>query len=176
MTDDPATPDELPGMTGTPPSQRPAIPEDDSQHAVQSAREWEDVCESYVQMRMRELGIAEERIGVIDYAGDGQRHAFDPDGRAGGTCDHFQRLYVDSGFLNPELLAYLGGEAAMKWTRMSARRRIDSIVSHEDEETRGDHETAIQRAAETHLPIDDESRHLLRLIWEAAAGKKKRER
>jgi hypothetical protein len=165
MTDDPDDLPEPPGMTGTPPSLR--RPVDPARHALKSAREWEDVCEAYVQRRMRALGIPEERVGAIEHAEGGVRRAFDPDGRTGGTCDNFGRLYVDSGFLNPELLAHLGGEAAENWRRMSGRDRIDAIIPHEDEETRGDHETAIERAAATALPISDKARHQLRLIAEA---------
>jgi hypothetical protein len=116
---------------------------------------------------MRTLGIPEDRIGAVEHAQGGVRRAFDPDGRAGGTCDEFGRLYVDSGFLNPDLISYLGGAAEATWRRMSARDRIDAIISHEDEETRGSHETAIERAAETTLPISDVARHALRRIAEA---------
>jgi hypothetical protein len=166
MTDDPKDPP--PAMVGTPPSARPAIPADPAEHAVLSAREWEDVVETYVQRRMRELGISVDRIGAIEHAQGGIRRAFSPGDQMGGTCDEFGRLYVDSGFLNPALLAHLGREADATWRRMRARHRIDAIIPHEDEETRGSHETAVERAAETELPIDDAARHLLRLIAIAA--------
>jgi hypothetical protein len=172
MTDDPES--RLPAMIGPSASDRglPAIPADPAEHAIRFAREWEDVAETYVQRRMRELGILEDRIGAIEHAQGGARRAFDPDGRTGGTCDAFGRLYVDSGFLNPDLVAYLGGEANERWHKMSGRNRIDAIISHEEEETRGSHETALERAAETTLPISDEARKALRLI--AVAEKPRR--
>jgi len=60
--------DELPGMIGEPPSARglPPIPTDPAEHAVRFAREWQDVAETYVQTRMRQLGIPESRIGGSD--------------------------------------------------------------------------------------------------------------
>ncbi len=163
MTDKP--PPDPPAMIGTPPSQRPAIPGDPAEHAIRFAREWQDVAESYVQRRMRELGIPEDRIGAIEHAKGGVRRAFDPDGRDGGTCDDFGRLYVDSGFLNPELLANLGAEADEKWRRMSARNRIDAILPHEDAESRtGSHEEALKIGPDTELPISHEAREMLRVM------------
>jgi len=71
-----------PGMIGVPPSARrvPAIPIDPVEHAKQFAHEWEDVAETYVQKRMREMGIPEHQIGAIEYALGGRRRAFDPEG------------------------------------------------------------------------------------------------
>ena len=53
-------------MIGLPPSARGLTgrPADIAEHASQVAREWEDVAESYVQKRMRELGIPEGQIGA----------------------------------------------------------------------------------------------------------------
>ena len=64
MTDDPERPP--PGMIGTPLSARglSPIPADPAEHALRLAREWHDVAETYVQRRMRELGIPEDRIGA----------------------------------------------------------------------------------------------------------------
>jgi osmotically-inducible protein OsmY len=60
MTEQP--PDEPPGMIGLPPSARGLTgrPKDIAEHASQVAWGWEDVGESYVQKRMREL--SSERI------------------------------------------------------------------------------------------------------------------
>jgi hypothetical protein len=59
MTEKP--PDEPPpGMIGLPPSARGLTgrPQDIADHAGAVAQEWEDVGESYVQKRMRYLGIS----------------------------------------------------------------------------------------------------------------------
>jgi hypothetical protein len=166
MSQPPDDTPEPPGMIGRPPSTR--RPVDSEAHAVQSAREWGDVAEAFVQRRMRELGIAEDRIGAIEHAEGAIRRSFSPDERTGGTCDEFGRLYVDSGFLNPALVDPFGPESSEAWRKLRARHRIDAIIAHEDEETKGGfHETAIERAADTALPIADEARHALRAIAEA---------
>ena len=138
MTDEPKSP----GMTGPPPSERgrPAVPADPAEHAVRVAREWRDVGESYVRRRMKESGIPEERIGAIKHEG-GFRRAFSADEQVGGTCDQFGRLYVDSGRLNPELLA---GKGSRVLAQARLRDRIDAIIAHEYEEDRtGSHEAAL---------------------------------
>ncbi len=166
MFDQPPDPPPPPGVIGTPPSARRPI--DPKEHAVQIAREWADVAETYVQRRMRELGIPEERIGAIEHAAGGIRRAFNPDERKGGSCDDFGRLYIDSGFLNPRLLDNLGPEAARAWGELTGRQRIDGITAHEYEEVAGgSHVTAVDRAADTSLPIASEARYALRRIAEA---------
>jgi hypothetical protein len=90
------------GMIGLPPSARGGRPADPGLHASQIAQEWEEVGESYLRRRNRELGTPEHMNGEPDYAGDGKRHAFDPRGRKGGT--NTTGVVVDSGVLDPELL------------------------------------------------------------------------
>src|ERR1700731_3672015 len=87
-----------PGMIGLPPSARgmSAFPADPALHAVRFAREWEDVAESYVQKRMRQLGIPEHQIGAPDYERGGTRHAFLPEEVIGGTNGTGGRLFLDS--------------------------------------------------------------------------------
>jgi hypothetical protein len=148
-------------MIGTPPSRR--VPTDPAAHAVQSAREWEDVCERYVRRRMRELGIEQDRVGAVEYAEGGVRRAFSPGERIGGTCDGFGRLYVDSGCLNPELLK--GEKGGRVWPKARLRDRIDAVIAHEYEEARhGSHEAALSAAPKTELPISDGARRILRAM------------
>jgi hypothetical protein len=114
MTEQP--PDEPPGMIGLPPSARGLTgrPKDIAEHASQVAWEWEDVGESYVQKRMRELGIPEDQIGAPDYDRSGVKHAFLPGESVGGSNGIGRRLFVDSGVLNPELNANEIGVEASK--------------------------------------------------------------
>jgi hypothetical protein len=165
MTDEPETP----GMIGPSPSERglPAIPSDPAVHAGQSAREWKDVAETYVQRRMRELDLPEDRIGAVEHSQGGIRQAFDPSGQTGGTCDQFGRLYVDPGVLNPGLLkADYGEETATLFEKSRLRTRIDAIIAHEYEEHRNglDHEAALKAAPTTELPISHEAREILRAM------------
>jgi hypothetical protein len=154
-------------MIGTPPSARPAIPDDPAEHAMLKAREWADVAEAYVQRRMRELGIPERQIGVRRRELDYQRVTFLPhEGDGGGVT--FDGINVDSGVLNPRLnAAEFGPEASMLWAKGCLRDRIDAVIAHEHEEAKGvTHEVAIQRAADSPLPISDHARRILRAIAE----------
>jgi hypothetical protein len=80
---------EPPAMIGLPPSARGLTgrPADPASHAQEVAREWEDVGEVYVQKTMRELGIAEHRIGAPNYERGGVKRAFLPEDTRGGTND-----------------------------------------------------------------------------------------
>jgi hypothetical protein len=154
-------------MIGTPPSARPAIPADPAEHALLKAREWADIAESYSQRRMRELGIPEHQIGVRRRELNYQRTAFLPhEGDGGGVA--FDGINVDSGVLNPQLNAQaFGPEASSLWAKARLRDRIDAVIVHEHEEAMGvRHEEAVQRAAETPLPISDQARRILRAIAE----------
>jgi hypothetical protein len=157
MTDEPHEP---PGMIGLPPSARGGRPADPGLHAQQIAQEWEDVGESYVRRRMRELGIPEAQIGQPTYGGDGKRRAFDPKGREGGA--NTTGAAVDSGVLNPDLLN--GKRGGRIWPKMRLKDRIDASIAHEYEELRaaGKHADALKAAPKTALPISDEARRLNR--------------
>ncbi len=129
-----------PGVIGLPPSARglSPIPADPSEHAVRSAREWEDVVEAYVQERMHELGVPEEKIGAIDFLHGKGRRAFVPQEQKGGTVDEFGRIFVDSGFLNPDLVDPFGPEASAAWKDSPARHRIDAGTISKRPLSRGD--------------------------------------
>jgi hypothetical protein len=117
------------GMIGEPPSARGGRPADPGLHASQVAQEWEDVGESYVRRRMRELGIPEDQIGQPDYGGDGRWRAFDPRGKKGGA--NTIGAVVDSGALNPELLK--GQKGGRIWPKMRLKDRIGASIAHEYE-------------------------------------------
>jgi hypothetical protein len=154
----------IPAMIGTPPSARfPAIPADPAVHAARTAHEWADVAETYVQQRMRRLGIPERQIGVRRRERNYRRIAFIPsEGDGGGITP--DGINVDSGVLNPQLDAEeIGPRASAIWARARLRDRIDAVIAHEYEESRaGTHEGAEMRAADTALPISDTARRILR--------------
>jgi hypothetical protein len=162
MTDESQEP---PGMIGPSPSDRglPAIPADPAEHAVRVAREWQVVVERYVQKRMGELGIPDDRIGAPDYERGGEKHAFLPDERIGGSHGG-GRLFVDSGVLNPELDAeIIGPEASRIWGASRLRDRIDAVTAHEHLEALGlPHAEVVQRAPGTELPVSENARRILR--------------
>jgi hypothetical protein len=147
-------------MTGEPPSARGGRPADPGLHAQQIAQEWEDVGESYVSRRNRELGIPNAMNGQPTYGGDGRWRAFNPHGRQGG--ENTTGVAVDSGVLNPELLK--GQKGGRLWAKATLRDRIDASISHEYEELMagGNHAAAIKEAPKTKLPISDAARRINR--------------
>jgi hypothetical protein len=147
-------------MIGLPPSARGGRPADAGLHAQQIAKEWEDVGESYVRRRMKELGIPDDLIGQPTYGGDGKWRAFNPHGRQGG--ENTTGVTVDSGVLNPELLD--GEKGGRIWPKMKLKDRIDATIPHEYEEllAGGNHAEAIKNAAKTKMPISDAARRLNR--------------
>jgi hypothetical protein len=157
---------ETPGMIGSPPWARGLTgrPVNLALHAIELAREWEDVCEAYVQKRMRDLGIPEHQIGAPDYRRGGEKHAFLPDEAIGGSNGTGRRLFVDSGTLNPQLnTEMIGPEASTVWAHSRLRDRIDAVISHEHLEAQGvPHDAVVQRAPDTELPIRENARKILR--------------
>ena len=154
-------------MIGEPPSARGlhAIPADPAEHAVRSAREWQDVAETYVRRRMEELGIPEERIGSSDHRHGLGVTAFNPYERDAGGVSPGGRLNVDSGVLNPEQMSHLASPAPEAWRKARLRTLIDAAIAHEDMEWRAvTHEAAVELAPETDMPIGEKPRTLLRAI------------
>jgi hypothetical protein len=126
------------------------------------------VAESYIQERMRQLGIPDHQIGAPDYQRGGVRRAFLCEETKGGTNDLAGRVYVDSGVLNPELNAEaIGPEASSLWARSQLRDRIDAVIAHEHLEGRGvPHDEVVQRVPETDLPVGEKARKILRSMAE----------
>jgi hypothetical protein len=157
-------------MIGLPPSARGLTgrPADPALHAREVAREWADVAESYVQKRMRELGIPDHQIGAADYRRGGEKHAFLPNETIGGSHGIGRRLFVDSGVLNPELNAEaIGPEATQVWADSRLRDRIDAVTAHEHLEAQGvPHDEVAQRVPDTELPIGENARRILRSMAE----------
>jgi len=155
-------------MIGTPPSQRPAIPEDPAEHAAEFGRRYFGWADYVVSQRMIELGIDRNRIGEPDIDNGMVNAAFHSHNRIGGGISPVGQITVDSGLFNPTLMDYLGQEAGQAWAKARAKDRLDAIVAHEYEEhAGGTHEGAMERAAETELPIREKSRSLLRIVAQA---------
>jgi len=159
-----------PAMVGLPPSARGLTgrPVDPALHAKEVAREWEDVAESYIQERMRQLGIPDHQIGAPDYQRGSVRRVFLADEAIGGSYGTGRRLFVDSGVLNPKLNAeVIGSEASKVWAKARLRDRIEAVIVHEHLEAQGiPHDEVVERAADTNLPISENARRILRSIAE----------
>jgi hypothetical protein len=149
------------GMTGTPPSQRPAIPEDPADHAADFAQRYAVPLDLYCAIRMQELGIPRDKQGADDLRPYMKWCAFDPHGRDGGSIT--SGIIVNSGVLNPDLLK--GKKGGRTWPKARLRDRIDATIAHEWAESQHvDHEAALKAAARTELPVSDGAKRILRAM------------
>jgi hypothetical protein len=154
-------------MIGTPPSARgtAAIPTNPAYHAVQFAHVWADRLEVYVEGRMHSLDIPELQIGHGDSDHGIRWRVFFPHGTTGGSVIG-QRIGVNSGVLNPDLLLKpYGPRAAKVWAKSRLRDRIDAVIAHEQQEGLGlSHEETVILAVNTPLAITEGARRILRAI------------
>ena len=153
-----------------------AIPADPEEHAVQFAQDWYDRLELHARRRMRELSIPE-------HSHRGLRHRFRlpsrrllPKRKVGWRQFTGARINLNSGILNPELLAPKpGAEVAALWAKGRLRDRMDAIIVHEDieglrvaagEEVKAAHAVAVALAPDTPRLIREGARRILRAIRE----------
>jgi hypothetical protein len=156
-----------PAMIGLPPSARglKAIPDDIEEHAKDfAARYWQPL-EAIARKRMREVGVPEDRIGMLDTDNDFRLAAFHPHRTVGGEV-HLEtgRINLDAGIFIPDLLAEgMPPEVTSLHAKSRASVRQDAIIAHEFEEgVHGDHLAAVEHAPDTRLTIKEEARRLLR--------------
>jgi hypothetical protein len=167
-------PKPLPATIGTPTSARqpPAIPADPVEHVKDFALRYYEPLEAVTRRRMRQLGIPEDRIGMLDPEFDFRIAAFHPtelDG--GGVHPPTGRINLDAGALYPELLAgKQPPEVSSLWAKARLRHKFDEAIAHEYEESLGrDHLDAVRGAPNSALPIMEGARQLLRVIAQAEA-------
>jgi hypothetical protein len=159
-------------MIGTPPSARPMW-HDPAAHARDFANRYVHELDLAVAERMSELGIADGRIGMPDDDRGIQWAAFHPYGTAGGRNSPDGRLAVDSGLLNDDLLKqnYDATTAAL-YKRARLRDKLDSIIAHEEAESRtGSHVKALEIAPNTALPITQRAREICTAMERGYKGK-----
>jgi hypothetical protein len=156
-----------PAMIGLPPSARglKAIPDDIEEHARDFAGRYWEPLEAIARKRMREVGVPEDRIGMLDTDNDFRLAAFHPRRTVGGEVHHQSgRINLDAGIFLPDLLAEgMPPEVSSLHAKSRVAVRQDAIIAHEFEEgVHGDHLAAIEYAPDTNLTIKDEARRLLR--------------
>jgi hypothetical protein len=109
------------------------IPADPVEHAEDFALRYYELLEGYSHRRMRELGIPDTRIGAYDIDFDFRHAAFFPKERTGGENSPGARINLNSGVLNPKLLAQrFGPQISRAWEKARLRDRIDAVIVHED--------------------------------------------
>jgi hypothetical protein len=158
-----------PGKIGTPPRARGpiAIPDDPGEHAKDFAERYWELLEAIARKRMRELGVPEDRIGMLDVDNDFRLAAFHTKRlEGGGVHPPTGRINLDAGLFKPDLLVGKAPpDVSSLYARSRASVRQDAVIAHEYEEgVRGSHQAAEQHAPDTTLAIKKESRRLLRAI------------
>jgi hypothetical protein len=151
-----------PAMIGTPPSQR-AMWHDPVEHAQDFAERYAELLDQFVAVRMEELGLSRDQIGMPDDDRGIPWAAFHPLGTEGGYNSPDGRLAVESGLFNFDLLRKdYGEEAARIFADSDVTSRLDAIIAHEYEEHRhgGSHVEALKHAPSTELPISDRAREI----------------
>jgi hypothetical protein len=155
-----------PAMTGTPPSQRPMW-HDPAAHALDFAERYAEPLDQCVAVRMEELGLSKDQIGMPDDDRGIPWAAFHPLGKEGGYNSPDGRLVVESGLFNFDLLRKdYGEETAKRFATSDLTSRLDAIIAHEYEECRhgGSHVEALKHAPFTELPIGDRAREIARAM------------
>ena len=112
---------------------------------------------------MIDLGLTKEQMGARDHERGSRHFSFFPNDTEGSTVSHAGQVTLDSGLMNPELLANYdeAAQGARKRTRIADRAQ--AIIAHElAEHEHGDHELALIAGPETPLPISHAARELLR--------------
>jgi len=156
----------LPGMIGTPPSQRPMW-HDPAAHARDFSERYAQDLDLIVAQRIQELGIPDRQNGRPDPDAGGRWRAFFPhQGDGGGVVG--DQINADAGLFDMGLVGRrYGPEIGGKWAKDRLRDRLDQVIAHEYAEAAGiSHEEAVQRAAETPLAIRETARDRLRAIAE----------
>jgi hypothetical protein len=121
-------------------------------------------------------GIDDDRIGASDRKHGVEWRAFFPHEQDGGGNSSGQRLNLDSGVFNDNLMQPFGTRAHRAWRRSSVETRALAVLAHQNEESQGHtHEEAVEMAPDTALPITHAARGLLRIIrdeqWRILKGR-----
>jgi hypothetical protein len=140
-------------------------PTDPAEHAQDFSRRYAEDLEIVAGQVMIDLGIPDDQMGARDPDRHRERHSFFPTDSTGGSVSPAGQITLDSGLMNPELLAVGYDEGAQTaWSRTRIGDRAQAIIAHElaEYEYGGDHELALIAGPETKLPISQAARELLR--------------
>jgi hypothetical protein len=147
-------------------------PPDPADHAEDFSRRYAEDLDIVAGQAMIDLGIPNDQMGARDPTRQSQIHSFFPGDREGGTVSPAGQITLDSGLMNPELLANYDEETQKMWQRTRIADRAQAIIAHElAEHEYGDHELALIAGPETKLPISHAARELLRQMERGWRGK-----
>ena len=147
-------------------------PTDAADHAEDFSRRYSEDLDIVAGQTMMDLGIPDDKMGARDHTRRSEIHSFFPGDREGGTVSHVGQITLDSGLMNPGLLADYDEETRKIWQRTRVRDRAQAIIAHElAEHDFGDHELALIAGPETRLPISHAARELLRQMERGWKGR-----
>jgi hypothetical protein len=147
-------------------------PSEPADHAEDFSGRYVDDLDIVAGQTMLELGISNDKIGARDHTRKSKIHSFFPGEREGGTVSLAGQITLDSGLMNPELLANYDEATQKLWQRTRLGDRAQAIIAHElAEHEHGDHELALIAGPETTLPISHAARELLRQMEKGWKGK-----
>ena len=89
-------------------------PADPADHAEDFSRRYAEDLDIAAGQAMMDLGIANNQMGVRDPDRNREPHSFFPSERTGGSVSPAGQITLDSGLMNPELLADAYDEQAGK--------------------------------------------------------------
>src|SRR3954465_2870002 len=107
-------------------------PPDPADHAQDFARRYAEDLDIVAGQAMMDLGIPDDQMGARDPDRNREHHCFFPGDRTGGSVSPAGQITLDSGLMNPELLAANYDEATQeKWRRTRIKDRAQAIIAHE---------------------------------------------
>ena len=139
-------------------------PADPADHAEDFSRRYAEDLDIVAGQAMMDLGIPDDQMGARDPDRNRELHSFFPSERTGGGVSPAGQITLDSGLMNPDLLAAGYDEATQEtWRRTRLGDRAQAIIAHElaEHEYDGDHELALIAGPETDLPISHAAREWL---------------
>jgi hypothetical protein len=146
---------------------------DPAEHAEDFSHRYAEDLDIVAGQTMIDLGIPDDKMGARDHTRRSEIHSFFPGDREGGTVSHAGQITLDSGLMNPELLANYDEATQKAWQRTRIADRAQAIIAHElaEHEYGGDHELALIAGPETKLRISQTARELLRQMERGWRGK-----
>jgi hypothetical protein len=148
-------------------------PPDPADHAQDFSYRYAQDLDIVAGQTMMDLGLSNNLMGGRDPERAGEHHSFFPSDREGGTVSRTGQITLDSGMMNPDLMAPYDEATQKLWRRTRIRDRAQAIIAHElaEYEYGGDHELALIAGPETTLPISHAARELLKQMERGWRGR-----
>lgn len=98
-------------------------PPNPADHAQEFSRRYAEDLDIVAGQAMLDLGLSDSQMGGRDPDRGGEHHSFFPADREGGTVSFAGQITLDSGLMNPDLLAGYDDETQRMWRRTRIKDR-----------------------------------------------------